>query len=731
MHGVSGAPAETILDHPIVSRVAGDQHAGFYRPRPGTGPPGGCLPGVTVEAYRWGALTAGAAARTGAMLLLLPFMLGNVAIWLRPPGPDRAGVLGILCRLLAGTLTVAFMLSMIGVTMNLVGWQCVPYVECRAGRPWLSWLAPLPVGPRLMLLSLLPLLALRLFWEIGARSSRALEGFTATAPTPAPPPQGTGLASPGFWDDERIAYWLRQVHVGLGASTLDAGLLNGLSAGHRGVVGVILLYAAGALVLFCTLLLCLPVPTGRTQSRTLLRVLWVAIVAVTGLTLSYAGLSGNTRIVVGQLPGFEGSAGGLVTVQGVLLMIIALVTVLRRRPELSGARPFLRGLGTPLVGALSVITGTAFSATLDFRVADLLDRGDIPDPVRPNPPTFGPLEPPVAYWWAALAGLLALVVVVTAAAATLLGSRRRRRALADRVVKRDYPDAPPEAAPRLEVVRRTIAKSQVTDRFGPVLAAFFVVSALGLATMGFDLLGIGPTQLVARVSVHGRMTAVTTAYATDAGIWVLSLLVLSLVIVGFRARRSTGVRRLVAIVWDLGTFWPRTVHPFAPPCYVARAVPELTKRVTALAGQGPVVISGHSQGSVLAVATILQLPTTALPRVALMTNGSPLSRIYARLYPAYLGQPALCDLGERLDWRWRNLWRDTDPIGGAIFDHHRGGQLPCPDPAADQVDIRLRDPSGVTVDPADTVPPPLERHFPYYTNPAYQKAIQDLIGMVK
>ncbi|MBC8992860.1 hypothetical protein H9X95_22205, partial [Micromonospora chalcea] len=37
VHGVSGASAETIVDHPIVVRVAGDRHAGFYRVREGLG----------------------------------------------------------------------------------------------------------------------------------------------------------------------------------------------------------------------------------------------------------------------------------------------------------------------------------------------------------------------------------------------------------------------------------------------------------------------------------------------------------------------------------------------------------------------------------------------------------------------------------------------------------------------------------------------------------------------
>jgi hypothetical protein len=220
------------------------------------------------------------------------------------------------------------------------------------------------------------------------------------------------------------------------------------------------------------------------------------------------------------------------------------------------------------------------------------------------------------------------------------------------------------------------------------------------------------------------------AYLTDAGIWVISLLVVGLLVLGYRAYRSRETRRLVAVLWDLGTFWPRTVHPFAPPCYAARAVPELTKRVAALAARGSVVISGHSHGSVLAAATILQLPPDALPNVALLTHGCPLRRIYARLYPAYLGDQALCDLGDRIDWRWRNLWRDTDPIGGPLFERRRGEQPSCAKPAAGSVDIRLRDPRAVTIDPADTVPPPVERHWPYHTQPEYQATVRELAGLV-
>src|SRR5215470_10348089 len=58
VHGVSGSPAEDVLDRPLIVQVAGDGEAGFFRPRPDYGAtlgPGG----ARLEAYRWGNLTSG------------------------------------------------------------------------------------------------------------------------------------------------------------------------------------------------------------------------------------------------------------------------------------------------------------------------------------------------------------------------------------------------------------------------------------------------------------------------------------------------------------------------------------------------------------------------------------------------------------------------------------------------------------------------------------------------
>ncbi|MGW4680709.1 hypothetical protein ACWEOS_19785 [Micromonospora taraxaci] len=721
VHGISGVTAERILDHPIVVRVAGNRHAGFFRPRPGSGTAGGATDGVAVEAYRWGSLTAGAAVRTASMLLLLPFMLSNLAIWLRPPQHDRWGLLGALCRLLAGTLTVTFMLAAVGVTLDLVGWQCVPYPGCRAGRPYLAWLHTLPAGPRLALLAVVSLLALWVVWAIGTRSARAFEGFGPSSAQPRSGNRDESLTDAGFWQDAQTTGWLRQVHVVLGVGTVDVALIAGVSPGGVGAAGHVALFGIALGLLGAgVVLLVRPAPVSPTGARRLLRPLWAATVVVTVSCLASATLAGGAPSGSGKLPGYEGTAAGVVATQGVLLVVLTVVTYLRHRGAHRDERPVLRGLGSPIMAAAAVSVGAAFTATLVYRVADALDHGAIPDPIRPNPPIVGPLEPPVAYWWAALAGLAALLIGAAVTSATLLLSRRRRRRLAARIVERDYPDVPAADAHRLHLVQETIARSRVTEELGPVLVAFLVIASLGLATVTFDVIGIGPTQLAARLGGHGGAFAVLAAYVTDAGVWVISLLVICLLVLGFRAYRSSQTRRVVAVLWDLGTFWPRTVHPFAPPCYAARAVPELAKRVTGLTARGPVVISGHSQGSVLAAATILQLPPSVLARVSLLTYGSPLRRTYARLYPAYFGPETLRDLGGRVGWRWRNLWRDTDPIGGPIFPHDADGPL-------GDVDSRLRDPSSLTIDPADTVPPPIERHWPYHTQAAYQRAALELI----
>jgi hypothetical protein len=209
--------------------------------------------------------------------------------------------------------------------------------------------------------------------------------------------------------------------------------------------------------------------------------------------------------------------------------------------------------------------------------------------------------------------------------------------------------------------------------------------------------------------------------ATNAGTYLISLFVLALVVLGIQTYRNVRVRRTVGIIWDLGTFWPRTAHPLAPPCYAERAVPELTHRANWLATrEGGLVLSGHSQGSVLAAATVLQLTPAAQARTALLTYGSPLWRLYQRAFPTYFNEKVINDIstavaGRRGQERWVNLWRNTDPIGGPIGIGDR----------------RLADPESFDPLPGHRLPPSVAAHAGYQLTAQFGQAMDDLVGLLR
>jgi hypothetical protein len=222
---------------------------------------------------------------------------------------------------------------------------------------------------------------------------------------------------------------------------------------------------------------------------------------------------------------------------------------------------------------------------------------------------------------------------------------------------------------------------------------------------------------------------------------------------------DTARRKTIGALWDVGTFWPRAVQPFAPPCYAERAVPEVVDRILLLTGQfgsgpddvanlhaqagrpdlprtrgltvrpGPLLLTGYSQGSVIAPAVVAQLPADVLRSVALLTLACPAQRLYGRAFPAYFGQRQLAALAGLLDAdttpdqppkegqpsrRWKNLRRRSDYIGSWIFTE--------PKPRLSQVDLRDNidqpcwDPV-ILVQDTNPTPPPTHRHSQWWQDP--------------
>jgi hypothetical protein len=736
VHGVSGTPAEGMLDRPLIVQVAGDKEAGFFRPRTEYGAtlgPGG----ARLEAYRWGNLTAGAAARA-FWLLLLPFTLANVMVWLRPPatGSGRRVVHG-LCRIFALTISATFTLAAVGVSLDLVAWQCAaPGSKCVVDRPWLSFLFTgffAPTGRRLALATLFPILIVSVLWFLAARTWARYESYKQ----PKRNPDGDGLATPTFWDGRDQVGRLRSLHVAAMFAMIDVILLFVLldhdlnTDSYSGVelaqvlpdtvltAGRALLIVAIGIVAGCLLLLLLPAVVDRTsKSRAASQAakgLRRLALLVTLASLAYGLLPRASWPTSGPMPQYAGTVTKLFAVQVAILALLLLVVAFQRH-RCKGA--FLAGFGMPVVGSMALGVAAAFSAGISYRVADFLDGSAVPSPAGlASAPEAQRLEPPVSYQWAAFGFVVMVLMLILAVLWITLVTKPWLRRRARPETDDDYPGGRQRDPYRAAQLDNAVANSRLSDHVSGVFGFFWLVLATaGAVATGAALANIGPVQL----APDGSQAATVLSIVSNAGTYLISLSVLGLIFLGIQTYRNPRVRRTVGIIWDLGTFWPRAAHPLAPPCYAERVVPELVHRAEWLATQqGGLVLSGHSQGTVLVAATILQMPPAAKQRTALLTYGSPLCRLYMRAFPNYFNEKVMYDIGAavagpRGQERWVNLWRRTDPIGGAIGIGDR----------------RLADPSSFDPLPGDRIAPAAQAHSGYQLTPQFNQAMDDLVGLL-
>ncbi|MFI6780245.1 hypothetical protein [Micromonospora sp. NPDC050276] len=693
VHGVSGTDPTVILDQGQVRQVAGDGSGGFHRAArsDGVGPAG-----VTLEAYRWGDLPSGTVGRTLAMVFLLPFMLSNVAVWMRPTNRRSAAGVTVLCRLIALNLTVLYVVSSAGVALDLLAWRCLGATRCRAPFDTIAGLDGRHVGQRLAVLALLPIAAIVVLRLLGVRR-----------PGPADNP---------LWAVEPLVHRLRAIHVAAAFAVLNVVLLTARRAGGATFSTTLLLALSAAVLLACIGLLAAPglidrAATARTATWTA-RTAGVVAVGLSVATLVVVAGDRRGWSPAAGLPGYGAIAGGALLGQMVLLVLLSGV-VLGRRGRVGGRSALPGGLGAAVLAALAVGLAGALSAGLVYQTGELLGgyRGDG--------------GPPLPYRWTLLAFFLHVVAAVLLCGAMTLVSRRRRRRAAAAITTRDFPVVPPEAVGRLRLTTKTVARARFTEWLGLLAATYAALAVVGLATSLVGRSGREPEELARQLL---GLPSGAVQMGLTGSTYLLAALLLTLLTGGVFAYRTAWFRRHVGILWDLGTFWPRAAHPFAPASYADRAVPELADRISQLAARHTgVLLCGHSHGSVLLALAVLRLPPQARQRVALLTYGSPLDRLYARLFPAYLNEEVLRAVGERVEWRWINLWRDTDPIGGWVFAAHRPGDPP-PDPAdpANRVDRRLRDPPDLLPAPGERTAPPLRGHHPGETDPDFRAAVRQL-----
>ncbi|MEU5455755.1 hypothetical protein ACH4MO_20625 [Streptomyces globisporus] len=757
VHGVGGATPQEMLGDPRTVRVTGDTTAAVYRRTEdahGEKHPERYRDEPVAEAYCWSGLTSGNGSRA-LWLLLLPFMVVNLAHWMRPTATGRTRAVrlyGVLVRLVALSLTVLLTAAACEVALDLLAWQCAGADACAARRSWLGFLSEgqggwwSQPGRRLALAAVVPAALVGLLWYLSNRtwsayeSQRPLEGedfgadesFGAAAdhgpdadddPRPSVPVR-PALGRPGFWYGRRLVARLRAAHTAAGFLTVAAAVAGAAARHDRGAEGPVPRFIGAAVeggIVLCALVVVWVVCRRGRSERTrdtrldgaLISYLPGSALVLLGLAVLYASWSRPDWQSSGALP-VETAFRFLTLGQGVLVVALAVVArgLYRRTPE---PRTVLYGLGGPAVAMLACALGGVMTGGVAQRVADWLDGPGTPGMGRSSD-IAGP--PVLLSWQASVIPVLLLLLLVPVLVLVVRTARTARRL--GPVIEAEYAPEPSDEG-RTRRIARIRAAAALTD------SAPWIVGVVSTATL---LLGAGAIagswysgQVPGRAADgSGPLLESFADAAQSTGSWLIGFGFILFVAGGRRAYKDASARRTIGILWDVGTFWPRAAHPFAPPCYAERAVPDLASRMSAWTSttpRGRLVISGHSQGSVLAASAVWQLPDATRPRVALLTYGSPLERLYGRWFPAYFGPGPLLGLHRSVHC-WRNLWRATDPIGGPVRI------CADPDPSVDRGP--LKDPLAYGRTTELPLPEPILGHSDYQADPAFADARADLLA---
>ena len=792
IHGVSGSDGPTMLEHPEALQVAGDTVTGFFRRWSPDGPARPSVP-WKLEAYSWGGLTEAPLA-SASWLLLAPFMMYNVAYFMLPPevgpgggpppmvseptphlrdGPARRAA-GLLLRLLALAATVQFVSAAVVVVVSTVAWQAAGQAGMLPG--WLGWFGAWTAGWRVALALAAVAALVAALWWVSVRTEHKYEARTSTA---QPEPNAMWpLTQPGFWRGRALVRRQRELHSAAAcAAAALIGAVPGTAAARWVAVGF-----AAAVLTAAAAMITLPmadrheismVQGGDPQDEAggLCRGVLIAAAAALILTAVIGGITDRLHgPQPGALPGLPGFLAVLLAVQVALVAALTvIVAVLARRARAAGryetVPPYLRGGLAALVALLGLCLGGILTSVLCFGVTRILGTPVPSGFVFDTAPASALAVPwPIYAFGAAPFGLL----VGAAAAAVLLWRRYRGHHSAFQTRTADGPspvaaayNGPDSAgagsrgddtsyAGNRGAIAKTWAIALLTDEAADVTA--LAVGATMIAVVVVEILAAvyaGPPGHPGQLTgwLHGLASVVALAGVLVAG-WLVVLL--------RSAYTDTARRKTIGSIWDVATFWPRAVHPLAPPCYAERAVPEVVDRIRLLTGHvgrdhddvarlhvaaglpdlartrgitvpaGPLLLTGYSQGSVIAPAVIAQLPRDVLGDVALLTLACPARRLYGRAFPAYFGGHQLDVLRDllhagpvpygsgRAGGRWKNLRRRSDYIGSWIFAEPE----PCLDPdyLRDQVDQPCWDPV-ILVPDANPTPPPTHRHSTWWQDP--------------
>jgi hypothetical protein len=720
--------------------------------------------------------------------------------WLES-GQRLRQVTDAVLRLLGLAMTLLLLSAVASVALDLIAWQCGGNQRCLDTNGWLPFEkdGTTPYGLRLIVAAAPPTALVLLMWWFGRQVY--LRPPVAGAAGEAPPDRRWangvgGVADAWFWYSTPRVSIQRVLHTTaatalltwlVSTSTAEAPLQRAIPAWAARTLHVTSWVALGVLatsVIFVAVALEPKVLKDDPSGRDVIKLHWSLKVFRHVAVLLFAATVGVAATATWQeahggeanLPAFDVTVELLYAAMAAFLFALTVLTVALRLRNRSYAnaprayRPLWWGLGTPVVASVAALLAAGFTAGTVIQVARILG--------TPAPPTFEcltaacpavPINVPSVQWvtaagWGLLAALGLLGAILIAGSIWLGPTLRPKGDPFFDAIKKQYDET--------TVDTRTVAKIANMWRVASLkFRAQWVVLFLAVAgavTIAFQaipgterLVNLLPGEpwrppLLASAESVGRREDPWVVLLTDGGAWVVTAVIASLALVGFRAFRSQQWRRRVGVIWDLVSFWPRLTHPLVPPPYGGRAVLSLASRVREVSADAPstkLVLAGHSQGSLIVMATALHLVDTshdAGRRLGVLTYGSQLQWAYARLFPTFFGHATLKHLYRALDRRWYNLYRWTDWLGAPVLSYPTRGWLSGANPPTDERpwesldggrhtaftgdagarrlgnDVRLLDPMWI-IPPADKPVARLLGHGGYYDDAAYFAVTKYLI----
>lgn len=704
---MSGTPPESILacEHVTVVENIADERI-FYRPADVFGREVQ-EPGRLIEAYHWGRMTSG---RWWQALWapLAPFAIANTALWMLPrpegeysrtPGADDAPryplwwIVARACvRVIGLLLTVIFMMQTALVVVDLIAGQCLGATDgqCLKGYAPADWFRGRSV--RLALLIGVPLAVVlgvgAFITRLTVQDSDGVLPVSTDVPgaaTPIPPAGEPGLQSDDFYDGAPSAGPLRTLH-GVAAAAATALVVSaGWRSAATGFDQAVLMVAAAILVvvLVHAVLLDRGIGAGAPERYRYLRgkaglvcVLGAAavfVVSCVAVALRPAG-AGGAAVSADDTMGVPIAITiGVADLAWVLMAVVLLRPLRTARAVWNGYpaayRPWLGGRSSLLFAGLAILLGPALGVGVAKAVANFitgrLNPFSADDADDLSMPEF---YDHIAMQW----GIVIVALIVAGATLGVMFFFIVRFSPAPVPERLSGVSSQDGVMPRVRRKRRwTWFVATLNQRVHVFVAGVLTVAVLA----GI----VAAVHWVARFryGYHGADAVVRPLVFV--GIGGLAFMVFGLNWIILDAGRKPGsVGRSLGVLWDMSSFWPREGHPIVPACYAPKAVQDIVERVEGYLEDDemrPIVLSGHSQGSLLMYAAAMRLMKNRpddVSRIGLLTYGSQLQWAYGRAFPAYLGFASHRMVMTRLEGRWISLIRFTDPVGGPVLSWNLG-----------------------------------------------------------